>query len=254
MTNSLITNFGYLLLYVAIFPIIFGTFLVLVNHNSKKITANYFGYNAQIWMGFIGIAIHESSHLIMALIFRHKIEKFRLVRFPKKNDPDDQALGYVSHSFNRSNFYQRLGNLFIGIAPIIGNTIVIWLLSKWLVPNALSSWQTYVSTQSISDLSLFSDSPYGIIGIIIWILVLINICVGGFDLSRSDLNSSLSGVVFFIIVMAVISLIMTFITQTVDIATTLQSFMLPLYSAMVLAIIISTLTNLILRIIILAKK
>ncbi|CUS25597.1 hypothetical protein FC70_GL001010 [Paucilactobacillus oligofermentans DSM 15707 = LMG 22743] len=253
MTNNLFTNFGFLLLYLAIFPIIFGTFLVLVNHNSKQLTVTYFGYQAQIWLGFIGIAIHESSHLIMALIFRHKITKFRLVRFPKRNDPNDQALGYVSHSWNKASFYQRLGNLFIGIAPIIGNTLVVWLISKWLVPNALSSWQSYVSTQSISDLDLFANSPYGFVGVIIWIIILINICVGGFDLSRSDLNSSLSGTLFFLLLLVVITLFITFITQSVDIASTLQSFMLPLYSAMILAVIISTATNLILRIIALIK-
>jgi len=131
--------------------------------------------------------------------------------------------------------------------------LIVWLISKWLVPNALSSWQSYVSTQSISDLDLFANSPYGFVGVIIWIVVLINICVGGFDLSRSDLNSSLSGALFFLLLLVVITLFITFITQSVDIASTLQSFMLPLYSAMILAVIISTATNLILRIIALIK-
>ncbi|MGO0916500.1 hypothetical protein ACTPEM_26060, partial [Clostridioides difficile] len=43
----------------------------------------------------------------------------------KIESKNDGILGYVSHSYKKDNLYQSIGNFFIGIAPIIGGTIMI---------------------------------------------------------------------------------------------------------------------------------
>jgi hypothetical protein len=53
-------------------------------------------------------------------------------------EPDQESgrLGYVKHSFRTGNWYQELGNLFIGIAPLLGGSIVLAILLWLFFPDA----------------------------------------------------------------------------------------------------------------------
>jgi hypothetical protein len=63
------------------------------------------------------------------LIFGHKIVEVKLFQIG-----GDGTLGYVNHSYNPKNIYHKIGNFFIGVAPIIGVALAFYLLNLLLVP------------------------------------------------------------------------------------------------------------------------
>ena len=95
--------------------------------------------------GLIGTPIHELSHALMCLIFRHKIEEIKLYQM----DDSSGTMGYVSHSYNTKSFYQRIGCFFIGVAPIIGGSLVIHLLMWLLLPEAYRDINIYLDDFSL---------------------------------------------------------------------------------------------------------
>lgn len=69
-------------LYLLLIPLLFGSALSLVSHRNKSLVVIYFGFFAQVIGGGIGIIIHELSHLIVALLFRHQIKALPCYAFP----------------------------------------------------------------------------------------------------------------------------------------------------------------------------
>ena len=67
-----------------------------------------------------GVILHELSHMALCILSFHKIVE---VSFFNTNGSD--AMGFVTHSFNPNNLYQRTGNMFIGIAPAFAG---VWML------------------------------------------------------------------------------------------------------------------------------
>ena len=90
-----------------------------------------FGWNSVLVTGWLGTPIHELSHALMCYTFRHKIDEMALFK------PDEQSgrLGYVRHSYQKGNRVQELGNLFIGIAPLMGGTLVLTVLLFLFYPD-----------------------------------------------------------------------------------------------------------------------
>ena len=95
---------------------------------------------------WIGTPIHECSHALFCLLFGHKIQKVVLFNPDKRG-----TLGYVTHSYNNRNLWQVMGNFFIGIAPLFGGLLTLYLLTYFLLDNAVSLFQLLKSAVSIES-------------------------------------------------------------------------------------------------------
>ncbi len=91
------------------------------------------GRRAVLLTGWLGVPVHELSHVLMCLVFRHRIERVALFR----PDPRTGTLGYVDHSWDRRSPWQVVGAFFVGIAPLLGGSAAILGLLGLLVPGAL---------------------------------------------------------------------------------------------------------------------
>ncbi|MEO7911113.1 MAG: hypothetical protein ABIV47_15830 [Roseiflexaceae bacterium] len=73
--------------------------------------------------GWLGTAIHETGHLLAALLFRHQVASFR----PFAPNLKTGVLGSVGTRYHAGNLYQYFGLFFIGIAPVVFGTLAIYL-------------------------------------------------------------------------------------------------------------------------------
>lgn len=111
--------------------------------------------------GIIGTPIHELSHALMCIVFGHKIVDINIYNI----DIDSGVLGFVSHEYNPKNPYHILGNYFIGIAPILMNTAVIYLLFGLLLPDTFSAARSSIDLLVAEGHGAVSSELYlGVIG------------------------------------------------------------------------------------------
>ena len=88
------------------------------------------GWKGILWTAWIGTPIHELGHYIFAKLFRHRVQRVALF------DPDKRTgeLGRVEHTYDAASLYQKIGNFFIGAAPLIFGATFLWLLMVYLLP------------------------------------------------------------------------------------------------------------------------
>lgn len=186
---------------------------------------NCFGMNGLVITGLIGTVVHEFSHMLFCLIFRHEIVEFSLFR-PYKSGFDG-VMGYVNHSCDRSSPYQMVGNFFIGIAPIIVGTGCMILFMSILLPEEFkATYQTFNQNMAyMSNINSIGDSLNIYINIVIAIIHNLNPFIGHswpryivfiyimysitshMDLSKEDIINSRAGLLVFIILTYLINLI-----------------------------------------------
>lgn len=150
-----------------------------------------FGWSSIMWTGWLGTPIHELSHVLACLVFKHKVTEVALFQ------PDRQSgrLGYVQHTWSKGNWYQEFGNIFIGIAPLIGGSIALGTLLWIFYPEAVRAAVESAQTASASDeggltgsIGQVVDSVWAIGGNILkwsnlftvrfWVFVYLVLCVG----------------------------------------------------------------------------
>lgn len=156
----------------------------MISRNSKQLLAGTFGLNSQLVLGWIGIVIHELSHLLVAVLFGHRITRVKLLNLSQ----NDGSLGSVSSTYNPNSLYQKMGNFFIGIAPIYGCFLAIIVVMKNFFPQIMILLENNSFTTSLYQ----PDEIFSIKGLI-GLLILFSIVLGGFDLSRSDFTGMSSG-------------------------------------------------------------
>ncbi len=132
----------WILLPLIAFALVFHWIEVVV----QRRLVQRFGWRAALWTGWIGTPIHEASHVVMCWVFGHEIEAVALF------EPDEKEgrLGYVRHSYHRHSWWQETGNWFIGIAPLLGGSLVLLLVTWGLYPQWLSA---------LSDAPIFTTPP-----------------------------------------------------------------------------------------------
>lgn len=197
---------------------LFGWLIALCN---KKFYQNLgaFGTKACYISGFIGTPVHECSHALMCLIFGHKIKAIKLFQISST----DGTLGYVSHSFNRKNVYHQIGNFFIGVAPIICISAILYLMAYLMVPQMVQD--VMVEVQSINVNDGFSSIIKTILNAVIaffshagngwwWLFVLIGTFLAlHMTLSDADIKGSWTGLVIILALILVMDIIIGLLNQ-----------------------------------------
>lgn len=181
--------------------------------------------------GWIGTPIHELGHAFFCLLFRHRIVEMKLY----SPNSDDGTLGYVNHAYNPSSTYQKIGNFFIGIGPIIFGAMVLYALLYYLVPNntdvfssieqqsktlvqgvhgewtgVLSSlWDSTTSTLSaLFRKGNFADYKF-------WIFLYLSMCISShMELSPPDIKGAWRGLLSLVIFFLVFNLIILALEAT----------------------------------------
>lgn len=142
----------------------------------QKRLVQRFGWRAALWTGWIGTPIHEASHVLLCWVFGHEIEAVALF------EPDEQEgrLGYVRHSYHRHSWWQETGNWFIGIAPLMGGSSVLLLVTWALYPQIIEAIST-VPTVTASAAPGTDDPPSWIVSLLTWIPSLSSAALSTFD-------------------------------------------------------------------------
>lgn len=109
--------------------LLFGWLISLCN---KKFYSNFGRYGRTVCYvtGFIGTPVHELSHALLCVVFGHRITEIKLFQI----NSADGTLGYVNHTYNRRNAYQLAGNFFIGVAPVVCISALLYLAAWLLMP------------------------------------------------------------------------------------------------------------------------
>ncbi|MCQ2409874.1 MAG: metalloprotease family protein [Clostridia bacterium] len=193
--------------------------------------------------GFIGTPVHECSHALFCLIFAHKIQEIKLFQ----TSSEDGTLGYVSHSYNKRNIYQRAGNFFIGIAPIICISALLYALSLLLAPGMLNSVSSDAAQMIyVSDFKTAMDYLSDIFVTIwqymkqplFWVFILIGIFFAlHMTLSKEDIKGALSGLIIVLFVFFIIDIIIGFVKY--DALLSFTSVMLKLSSVLNTCLVLS---------------
>lgn len=229
------------LLLLALAPLIFFTWIIhIFERMMQQRLARRFGWNSVIVTGWLGTPIHELSHAIMCAIFRHEIVEMELFKPDKKNG----RLGYVTHTYQRGNWYQEIGTFFIGIAPLLGGTAVLLILLMIFFPDVGKSALFTASSESPlwqqvgeSLQGLFSGlfHPDHLVSLRLWLFLYLVICVGSHMApSMSDYEGGLKGGVMLLLVLIAASLIVGLVgPQTSTLLSVAKPVVVPVITVMI---------------------
>ncbi|APS42657.1 putative membrane protein [Weissella jogaejeotgali] len=185
----------YLFIIFLIGPLVVSYCVSAITAKTNQHLINRFGTRAPLLFGWLGVIVHELSHAGMAILFGHKINRLVLLTNPFRSDRE-QRLGYVAHSWQPKNIYQQFGNFFIGLAPVIGITLLTGLTTQLL-------WPELFAVQTI-EWQVFSSVPWW--QLVIWLYIVVNLNLA-MNLSRSDWSNVWQGLAYYSVVLLLISLI-----------------------------------------------
>jgi hypothetical protein len=257
--------------------VLFGplTILSLIMHFvaqwNETLSYKVMGRNVFLYgFGWLGTAIHELGHALFALIFFHKITGIKLFDAKGKGG----AMGYVEHSYNKRNIYQNIGNIFIGIGPVLMGALMLFLITYLLFGISLNSYTGFNSSlksfTSVNGFMEFSKDAYlSIVNFIkivlfsaqsnwwkITLLVYFLYAIGSsITLSPSDIKAAWKGFVFFLLVLIIFNLATLWMGNfTEKTFASISSYGSGLYFLITLSILVNLLFVLILWLISLVKK
>lgn len=207
-----------ILLYTIGALIVCGFLTYLINYAYTFFVFNSTGKWLIKVSSLIGTPIHEFGHIIMCVIFRHKINEVSFNCFD-----DDNTLGYVRHSYNTKSFYQQLGNFFIGLGPIFSGFMFIAIILYLCFKNPTLEFYNMCMSKIyagdniidilISCISLLPSlikCDASIFTKIIAGIVILSISLH-INLSPSDISSSMLGLGYYCIASFIFALITFFI-------------------------------------------
>lgn len=207
------------LLYFSGILIVVGSILGFLERKSSEYMQRAFGWKGVLATAWIGTPIHELGHAIMCIIFGHRITKIKFLDLHSKNG----VLGYVENSYNKSNIYQRIGNLFIGIGPFFSGIAALLISLNFLLPYSLDvfekslksgmrsdtlnlfliSWCFGASINLIKSIFIFSN----LTRISFWIFLILAFSISAhMALSKPDIKGALNGYIVIFVLIFIINL------------------------------------------------
>lgn len=225
--------------------VLFGFLIALCNRTFYR-NMNRLGLPLCYITGFIGTPVHELAHALMCVIFGHKIVDMKLFQI----GDEDGTLGYVSHSYNPKNWYHQIGNFFIGVAPIIVISAVLYLLADWLVPGMTGKMFALVeSIERHPDFGTVLTKLFDIVVLFFsyageqnwWIFLLIGLFMSlHMTLSGADIKNATKGLIFLLLIMLAANMVIWFIGADLsDLTSACLSFGILLGGIMVMGLIMS---------------
>lgn len=210
---DILVNFVLQILFTVGLIVLFGVLIGLCNRLFYSNFGNY-GRTVCYVTGIIGTPLHECAHALFCLIFGHRIVDMALFQI----DSDDGTLGYVNHSYNTRNFYQRIGNFFIGVAPIIVISCVLYLIAWLLMPGFVGDISaSFAFDDFVNNFGSVFVSLGTILGAFFahalswqwWVFVLIGMLLAlHMTLSKADIHGALDGLLFVLAAFLVVDIIL----------------------------------------------
>jgi hypothetical protein len=204
------------LLYLFGVVIAVGIILGVFERYSNVYLMGAFGSRGVLVTAWIGVPIHEIGHLLQCFIWRHKVNRVKLLQL---NSPDG-VLGYVEHSYNRNSFYQQVGNFFIGLGPIFSGIGSLILGMYLLVPDSYLTFSDFIHqnvTPEKLDLNVLNTVWGAVLAIVkslityenvmnplFWIYLWLAISISShIALSKADIKGAAKGLLtmFFVLVL-----------------------------------------------------
>ncbi len=201
---------------------IFGLLIHFISQLTFKSLERSFGSKGVYFVAWLGTPIHELGHALFCIIFLHRIVEIRFF----KPDPLTGTLGYVSHTWSKTNPWAVLGNFFIGIGPVILGCAALFATFYFLIPNSSQVWDSIIfevseigEGQSMGSYwAVFQSSSLALVRIIFtfsnlaswqfWVFVYLSICVASnIRLSLSDVKGSLSGLGCIVLIFLLINIL-----------------------------------------------
>lgn len=194
--------------------IVFGFLIDWLNKFSRKKLYRAFGVPALYVTSAIGTPVHEFGHYIMCKLFFHRV--VRVKWFIPSAVENGGVLGYVEHSRDKNNIYQRVGDFFIGMGPLFVGSILIILGCKYLLPDTFSTIFNMSELNIIEILkAIFSSS--NLVSYKFWIFIVLAICISShMSLSKADVKNSYYGAIVLFIINILIAYL--FISYKLDTA------------------------------------
>lgn len=137
LTNILL---GYLwrvasttVVYIAILLLPGGLLAFAMHHVSRFVSTRFtripmFGRVFHVFIRGPGILFHELCHAMVGLLFLQKVVRIRLNLFSR-----DGVLGETELARTRDSLYGALGDFFVGLAPMVLGSLVIYAASRYYV-------------------------------------------------------------------------------------------------------------------------
>ncbi len=187
----------------------------------------------------IGTPIHELGHAVMCPLFGHKITQIRLW------SPSAQggSYGFVKHSYSKKNLWAQLGNLFIGIGPIMSGLGVVVLMLRLCFPLAWGDYLTATRDFAMTggDMTALSGSVMQLlfsvvrgVGEVWWrallgIAVILSVALH-VSLSWADIKGSLGALPVYLFLTAVFALVTNLLSLNEKVIAALSLFNLRVLS------------------------
>lgn len=178
------------------------------------------GFGGILITAWIGTPIHEAGHALLCYVFGHKVREVRLFN----PDASSGVLGYVNHSYDPNSLYQKIGNFFIGIAPILSGTGVIMLLMAVMLPTECHSmiemirgfsWPSEISLdviqlvrESVSQMFDILFTTENLRSVKFWIFIYLAVSISShMALSKADMKGAWRGIGAMYLVIVVVNIV-----------------------------------------------